>query len=225
MIYLGFYFTQSLEDCPSIKHCINILLCLQHMTAECLVLALAGNHVPETESLIPAQCDTHHQPLPQTSPDLFLLSVTLTINPFHWELQAKVVLGIHHPVVTGGSDVKHQPPFLCSPDRPGVQQEQIWIPGTKEQNSQSARIPTAVPSLPFPKRRLGWSRAEVLWGYFSLLGLFLFFGVISLFWGYFSVTVNLELLMQLPKTACQAEICRIAVCICKPGNWADNAAH
>lgn len=55
----------------------------------------------------------------------FCWCVTLTINALHGELQPEVVLGVHHPVVAGGGDVEHQPPFLCSPDRPGVEQEQV----------------------------------------------------------------------------------------------------
>lgn len=74
----------------------------------------------------------------------FCPCVTLTIDALHGELQPEVVLRVHHPVVAGGGDVKHQPPFLCSPDRPGVQQEQIWIPEAKKQSSQSARVSTGV---------------------------------------------------------------------------------
>lgn len=128
--------------------------------------------------------------------------LTLTIDAFHGQLQAKVVLGIHHPVITGCSNVKHQPPFFCSPDCPRIKQEQIWIPEKEQCNSQ---LPSLSPGesigihihalsllvigrfhwswagtfshlitfrwstfLPFKKGRMGWSRVEVVLGYFAV---------------------------------------------------------
>lgn len=144
--------------------------------------------------------------------------VTLTINPFHRELQAQVVLGIHHPVVTGRGDVEHQPPFLCSPDRSGVKQEQIWIPETKKQNSQLARISTGVPTgthrHPLGSAQGwavsdGWSWADVCsplitprWSFSSLLFTKgrMDWSRVEVVWGYFAVTANLELLMHPQKT-------------------------
>lgn len=51
-----------------------------------------------------------------------------TVPCHHAQLQPHVVLGVHHPHVTGGSDIELQPALLRRPHRPRVQQKQVGGP-------------------------------------------------------------------------------------------------
>ena len=55
------------------------------------------------------------------------LGVPLTVEGLHAELQAHVLLRVHHPVVTGGCDVKHQPAPVGRPHLLGVQQKRFCV--------------------------------------------------------------------------------------------------
>lgn len=57
---------------------------------------------------------------------------SLAIDSLHTELQAQVLLWIHHPVVTGGRYVKHQPAPIRCLDIFGVKQERLCISGGKK---------------------------------------------------------------------------------------------
>lgn len=52
---------------------------------------------------------------------------SLAICRLHAELQAQVLLWVHHPVVAGGREVKHQPAPVGRLDLPGVEQERLRI--------------------------------------------------------------------------------------------------
>lgn len=123
------------------------------------------------------------------------------------------MLGIHHPVITGCGNVKHQPPFFCSPDCSRVKQEQIWIPEIKKHNSELPRLSTGV-SIGIHVHALSnttWSAFQAIgrlcrsWaGMLSHLITFRWSAFlpfkkgrmgrrrVEVVWGYFAVTVNLR---------------------------------
>ena len=58
----------------------------------------------------------------------------LTTEGLHADLKPQVVIGTHDPHVAGGGDVELQPAFLCSPQPPGLQQEEVCIPEGKKRS-------------------------------------------------------------------------------------------
>lgn len=61
----------------------------------------------------------------------------LAIERLHAELQAQILLRIHHPVVTGGCDVEHQPAAVGRLDLFGVQEERLRISGGERGERQN----------------------------------------------------------------------------------------
>ena len=62
-----------------------------------------------------------------TNVKLIEINAELAINSLHTELQAQVLLRVHHPVVAGGREVEHQPAPVGALDLSGVEQERLCI--------------------------------------------------------------------------------------------------